>query len=162
MRSIDDRSGRGLSNAIANIVLVAMRAAVAKWVDDFFCCHRQSVAMHGMAVLDELLALLGMQTDSEKAVSCATEMEVLGVHACINNELQYVSTRLSADKAKKYSHHLEQCGAADYMTPGEAQKIASRFQFAERKRHGAAVNRNRWGCTAISRQGALGERRPWR
>ena len=119
-----------LSNAIANIILRATKAACAKWVDDFFCSHRSDVELHGMKVLDEFFSLLGLATDVDKAVTNAEEMEVLGVQAKVDNVQQYISTRLAEDKAHKYSHHLEQCVACDYMTPGEAQKIASRFQFA--------------------------------
>ena len=119
-----------LSNAIANIILRATKAACAKWVDDFFCSHRSDVELHGMKVLDELLSLLGLATDVDKAVTNAEEMEVLGVQAKVDNVQQYISTRLAEDKAHKYSHHLEQCVACDYTTPSEAQKIASRFQFA--------------------------------
>ena len=83
-----------LSNAIANIILVAGRAAIAKWVDDFYCAHRRDIEYHGMRMLDELLGLLGLSTDESKAETGTTMMEVLGVEAHINDEERWISTRL--------------------------------------------------------------------
>ena len=62
---------------------------------------------HSMQCLDDVLELLVLFADEQKLVTSVTEMDVLGVDAKINNDEMWISSRLSAAKAKKYSEHLK-------------------------------------------------------
>ena len=55
---------------------------------------------------------------------------MLGVEATVGNKEKSISSRLYKDKAEKYGAHLLTCMKEDHLPPGEAQKVASRFQFA--------------------------------
>ena len=74
-----------LTIVIAKIISVACRAALAEWVDVFITAHREDVKYHNMKCFNELLELLGLLTDKDKAETSVEKMEVLGVEAKINN-----------------------------------------------------------------------------
>ena len=120
------RVGSAMSSILTRLLLVPH----GRYVDDYFGLDVPDVEYTGGRCADFLFRLVGLPLDGGKAEDDRHAIVILGARLRVDHRLRAVSTRVSEDKAKKWSDELVHCFQEDKMDSGMASKHAGRCSFA--------------------------------
>ena len=115
---------------LAKVVMIAARAPMARYVDDYFGASRLGVKWTGGRLLSLLCSLTGFLCDSDKDVDEEVCMVVLGLLVDVSMQQARVLVRLEQDKAKLWQDELLAAVKDECLHSWQAAKLAGRIQWA--------------------------------